>query len=148
MDNNFNELSDDQKEQSLYSGNYQQPVYNQKEQSLYSSDYQQPTENQVQQSTYTGGYKQSSVYQQPPSYQSADLEEPISMGHWFLCLLVCMIPCVNVIVMLVWAFSSSEKKSKSNFFKAALIWLAIQTLLSIVLSTLFIGAIASQIMAF
>ena len=36
-----------------------------------------------------------------------------------------MIPCVNIIMMFVWAFSSTEKKSKSNFFKAYLIFFGI-----------------------
>ncbi|MCH5259777.1 MAG: hypothetical protein J1F18_08490 [Lachnospiraceae bacterium] len=47
------------------------------------------------------------------------------MGEWLLSLIVLLIPCVNIIMMFVWAFSSTEKKSKSNFFKAYLIYFAI-----------------------
>ncbi len=49
------------------------------------------------------------------------LEEPVSMGEWLISLLLLMIPCANIILMFVWAFSKTEKKSKSNFFKAELI---------------------------
>lgn len=51
----------------------------------------------------------------------AGLEEPVSVGEWIIVMLLMMIPCVNIILMFVWAFGSSEKKSKSNYFKASLI---------------------------
>ena len=53
------------------------------------------------------------------------LEEPMSMGEWIVTLLIMMVPCVNIIMMFVWAFSKTEKKSKSNFFKAELIFMGI-----------------------
>ena len=84
-----------------------------------------------EQNTYGG-----SQYQQTqPSIQSQlqyqyqpaqdNLEEPMSMGEWMISLLVMMIPCVNIVMMFVWAFSSTEKKSKSNYFKASLIFTGI-----------------------
>ena len=48
-------------------------------------------------------------------------------------MLVMLIPCVNIVMMFVWAFSSTEKKSKSNFFKAYLIFFAIMMVFSIVM---------------
>lgn len=60
----------------------------------------------------------------PEFYQNRNydgLEEPVSIGEWIITLLVMMIPCVNFIMMLIWAFSSSTKKSKSNLCKAYLI---------------------------
>ncbi|MFI3176384.1 MAG: hypothetical protein R3Y67_02695 [Eubacteriales bacterium] len=62
--------------------------------------------------------------------QSAEvpqLEEPVSMGEWMISLLIISIPCVGLIMMFVWAFNKSEKKSKSNYFKAALLYAAIMT---------------------
>ena len=58
-----------------------------------------------------------------PSYipPSSDLEEPMSLGEWIGTILLCMIPCVNIVLLFVWAFSSGEKKSKSNYAKAVLI---------------------------
>lgn len=104
---------------------YQQPVYQQ-------STYQQ--------STYQQPYQ---PYQQPyqQSYQAdSGLEEPVSFGEWMLTLLILCIPCVNIVMMFVWAFSSTAKKSKSNYFKAVLIWAVIWTVISIVMIAAIIGA--------
>lgn len=57
-----------------------------------------------------------------PVQNFSGLEEPVSMGEWILSLLLTMIPCVGLIMMFVWAFGKGEKKSKSNFFKAELIF--------------------------
>ena len=45
----------------------------------------------------------------------------MSVKDWLIVDLLLMIPCVNIILIFVWAFSSTEKKSKSNYFKASLI---------------------------
>lgn len=70
------------------------------------------------------GYQPYSGMQPYPNGQM-ELEEPVKVGEWVLSLLLMMIPCVNIIMMFVWAFSSTEKKSKSNFFKAYLIFFGI-----------------------
>lgn len=82
--------------------------------------YQQ---NQYQQPAYQQQYQ----YQQPAyqQYQQEELERPMSVGDWMITTLILCIPCVNFIMMFVWAFSKSTQKSKSNFFKAYLIWMAI-----------------------
>ena len=103
-----------------------------------------------------GGAGQNSVYQQPTvqeqlqyQYQQPDehLEQPVTMGEWVISLLIMMIPCVNIIMAFVWAFSTKEKKSKSNYFKAYLIFLAIEVVLAIVLIivySIFIGTMLSS----
>ncbi|MGE0931566.1 hypothetical protein [Peijinzhouia sedimentorum] len=58
---------------------------------------------------------------------------PLSVGDWFVTLLITFIPIVNVIMYFVWAFSDSTNHSKRNFAKAALLWVAI----GIVLYTIF-----------
>ena len=75
-------------------------------------------------------YQNSNTYQpynntQPYQNGQLELEEPVKISEWVLSLVLLMIPCVNIIMMFVWAFSSTEKKSKSNFFKAYLIFFAI-----------------------
>lgn len=70
-------------------------------------------------------------YQYQPSQDN--LEEPMTMGEWMITLLIMMIPCANIVMMFVWAFSSTEKKSKSNFFKAYLIFFAIMMVFLIVM---------------
>lgn len=81
-------------------------------------------------------------YQQP----NTELEEPMSMGEWMVTLLIMMIPCANIIMMFVWAFSSKEKKSKSNYFKASLIFTAIQFVLIIILMIAY-GALLANMMS-
>lgn len=104
-----------------------------------------------EQNTYAGGQ-----YQQPqPSIQAQlqyqyqqpqdDLEEPMSMGEWMISLLVMLIPCANIVMMFVWAFSSKEKKSKSNFFKAYLIFFAIGIVFAIIMM-IVMGAAAASVL--
>lgn len=98
-----------------------------------------------------GGYQQQ--YQQPTvqeqlqyQYQRPDdeLEEPMTLGEWMITLLIMLIPCANIVMAFVWAFSSKEKKSKSNFFKAYLIFMAIIIVLYIILMVVFGTALVSM----
>lgn len=74
-------------------------------------------------------YYEKSFSEQSPVYNqqfgnapvNTNLEEPVSMKEWLITFLILMVPCVNIVMMFVWAFSSTEKKSKSNFFKVQLI---------------------------
>lgn len=71
------------------------------------------------------------------------LEEPVSIGEWVILYLIMMVPCVNIIMLFVWGFSKSEKKSKSNFCKVQLIVMAVVVVLYVVCIALFGAAIAS-----
>ncbi len=62
-------------------------------------------------------------------YQQA----PVTFGNWMLTLFLAFIPIVNIIMLLVWAFSSSTPASKSNWAKAMLVWMVIAIGLSIVM---------------
>ena len=106
----------------------------------------QATENAYQQSA-SDPYQKSVQEQLQYQYREpeTDLEEPISMGEWLVTMLLMLIPCVNIVLMFVWAFSSKEKKSKSNYFKAALIFAAIVRVLYIILIAIFGVAITSMI---
>ena len=98
---------------------------------------------------------QNTQYQQPqPSIQAQlhyeyqtqeNLEEPITMGEWLITMLIMLIPCVNIVMMFVWAFSSTEKKSKSNYFKANLIFTGILFVFAIVMGIVVSVAAASAI---
>lgn len=79
-------------------------------------------------------------YQQP--YQNDNLDEPVSFGDWMLSLLLMMIPCVNIVMMFVYAFGNG-KKSKSNFFKASLVWALISVVLSVVFGASIVAMLAS-----
>jgi len=68
------------------------------------------------------------------SYASqVQFEEPMSVVDWLIIMLISIVPCVNIVMWFVWAFSSTEKKSKSNYFKAFLIWNLILMVLSFVI---------------
>lgn len=82
-------------------------------------------------------------YQQ--EYQNENLEEPVTFGDWMLSLLLMMIPCVNIVMMFVYAFGNG-KKSKSNFFKAYLVWMLISIVLSVIIIAIF-GASMAAMMA-
>jgi heme/copper-type cytochrome/quinol oxidase subunit 2 len=127
-----------------------QPIYGQ--QSYGQQQYQQQSYGQQSYGQQTYGqqpygqqaYGQQPNYQQPsrqqpyqqPYVQGDDLEEPVSIGEWMLSMLLMFIPCVNIIMMFVWAFGSRAKKSKSNYFKAALIWTVIIIAISVVYAIL------------
>jgi len=53
----------------------------------------------------------------------------ITLGEWMWTILICAIPLVNLIMLLVWAFSGNVNPSKSNFAKASLIWMVIGVVL-------------------
>lgn len=80
---------------------------------------------------YGGGYGNNSYQLYQPS--QLDLEEPVKMSEWLISLLLMMVPCVNIVMMFVWAFSKTEKKSKSNFFKAELIMVGVVFALYLIL---------------
>lgn len=82
-----------------------------------------------------GGYRNPNpnIYQTSP-YQGAPqmpegfvdgAEEPVKISEWILTLVLLSIPCVNLIMLFVWGFGSTEKKSKANFCKASLIYAGI-----------------------
>lgn len=62
--------------------------------------------------------------------------EPVSVKEWIIANIVMMIPVVNVIMMLVWAFSSNTNPSKANYFKAILLLFVIGIALTFILSLL------------
>jgi hypothetical protein len=71
---------------------------------------------------------------QPQAYVQSNLEEPVTIKEWIITWLLLCIPIANIILPFVWAFDSSTKKSKSNFFKAYLIWMLIGIAVGIIFS--------------
>ena len=65
-------------------------------------------------------------------YQQA----PVTFGNWMLTLFLTFIPVVNIIMLLVWAFSSSTPASKANWAKAALLWMVIFIVISMLFGVL------------
>lgn len=117
-----------------YNG-YQNNVYNTA--NAYNGYNNEYAGNGYQNYNNYNGYQ---PYQQLNQYNASqlELEEPVKLGEWILALVLMCIPCVNIIMAFVLAFSKTEKKSKSNFYKAYLIVYAV----SLVLVVLFWFAIA------
>lgn len=71
------------------------------------------------------------------SYSVSDPNKSVmSMGEWLLTLIVMAIPCVNIVMMLVWGFGSGNENRK-NYCRANLIIAAIQTVLVIICYAIF-----------
>lgn len=58
-------------------------------------------------------------------------QQPVSVGNWMLTILIMAIPLVNLIMLLVWAFSSGTPLSKSNWAKATLLWMVIMIVIGV-----------------
>jgi hypothetical protein len=69
-------------------------------------------------------------------------QNPVSVGEWLITYLLLSIPLVNIVMLFVWAFGSSTHPSKANWAKASLIWVAIATVLYIVV----LGSIFAALM--
>lgn len=68
----------------------------------------------------------------------------VSVKEWLLTNLILMIPLVNIVMMLVWAFGSNTNPNKANYFKAALILFAILMAIYLVLAVVIFGSIAAN----
>ncbi|WP_373740133.1 hypothetical protein [Neisseria sp.] len=58
--------------------------------------------------------------------------EVVSLKEWLISSLIMIVPIVNLIMILVWAFSSNTNPNKANFFKAQLILMVIGIVLSVI----------------
>ncbi|MDO1509470.1 MULTISPECIES: hypothetical protein [unclassified Neisseria] len=80
----------------------------------------------------------------PPMYQNT-AAPAVGLGEWIVTLIVLMIPLVNIIMLLVWAFSSGTNPSKANFCKAQLLLMLVSIVIAMVLFFgMGLGAAAMQ----
>lgn len=78
---------------------------------------------------------------QPLLSQKAAVEDGVvSVGEWFVTMLLAGIPLVGIVMMFVWAFGNSNP-SKKNWARASLIWTAVAALLLVLLAVFFGAAI-------
>ena len=111
--------------------------YQKNDQSGYQNEHQDNYQNGWGQQGYyqnnQQGYYQKGYYQdQRRNHSYQEMEEPMTVGEWILTSIITAIPCVNIIMLFVWAFGSGAKKSKSNWAKAVLIFMLIGVILSII----------------
>ncbi|MDD4819317.1 MAG: hypothetical protein PHD21_00545 [Flavobacteriales bacterium] len=74
---------------------------------------------------------------QTPLYQEPQNTKVMSVSDWLVTLLLMIIPLVNIVLLFVWAFSSTENKNRSNWAKAELILLAVVLVLYILFFIVF-----------
>lgn len=109
-------------------------MYGQPQNNNYANGYGQPFAN----------YNQSPF--QGPGFTPTEMEEPVGVGEWTgLLAIATFVPCIGFILLLVWAFGGSDKKSKSNFCKAYLIIMLIKLALYALLFIVWGSSVASVI---
>ena len=59
----------------------------------------------------------------------------ISVGSWMFILLVTALPCIGVIMVLVWAVTG-ENETRKNYFRAILAWFGVLIGLVVILAVL------------
>ena len=67
----------------------------------------------------------------------------VSTGEWVASKFLLLIPIVNIIFLLVWAFNKSENKNKSNWAKATLIVYVLRVFIYILIILMFFSFFAS-----
>lgn len=105
------------------------PPYGQSFSQSQQSQQPQPPMQPPQQPNYGyGAYTppQYVPYTPVQTKPETETEPPMRVRDWLLVMLIMTIPCVNIIMMFVWAFSDTPgKKSRANYFKAQLLWVLI-----------------------
>lgn len=81
-------------------------------------------------------YKRDSSYE--TDFQNKSV---VSIANWIVTMILVAIPIINIIMLVVWAFSSSTPKSKANWAKATLLLMVI----GIIFAMLFWGSIAAVV---
>ncbi len=57
----------------------------------------------------------------------------ISVGSWMWMMFVTAIPCLGLLMVLIWAFTG-ENESRKNYFRAMLVWFGILVALFLALA--------------
>ena len=96
--------------------------------------YQNNNQSQQYQS-YNQNVQQNPGYS--TNYIAPKNTSTVSIGDWIVTIIISSLPLINIILLLVWAFSSDTPVSKANWAKATLILTAI----AIVLVICFYGII-------
>ena len=66
----------------------------------------------------------------PFDYQNKPV---LTVGDWFITLLITAIPLIGFIMLFVWALGSGTNPNKANWAKAALIWMVIAIVIYIII---------------
>jgi DNA mismatch repair ATPase MutL len=144
MDNENKNTSDTQTNQS---SNYNQQQQNHSQQpnpQQYNNQqaYNQPNNRQYQSSYQNQQYNQNYNSSQN-NYGNSQLEAPMSLGDWIITMIIVAIPCVNIIMLFIWAFGHNTNTNKKNYSRATLIFMLISAVLGLIFSSIIISSINS-----
>jgi len=77
--------------------------------------------------------------------QVGSSNEAMSVGQWILTILVGIIPCVGLIMYIVWAVSSNGNSNRKNYCIASLIVSTILVVITIVMYVAFFAVIIAAL---
>jgi heme/copper-type cytochrome/quinol oxidase subunit 2 len=64
---------------------------------------------------------QNEAYREHQEY----LRKPLTVGEWFITILIIAIPIVGIVMLFVWAFSANTNVNRANYAKATLLWMVV-----------------------
>ncbi len=78
---------------------------------------------------------QNDTWEKAKEQDAAEIQDdtPLSFGTYMLLFLLMIIPVVNIVLLCMWAFGKRVNTNKRNFSRAALVYMAIGIVLSIVI---------------
>lgn len=87
-----------------------------------------------------GGYQQEHSQTVPPympqNNQYGNDTSVLGIGQWVMTLIMGMIPCVGIILYIVWGFSSAGNENRKNFCRAQLLIIAVLFVLYILVAVM------------
>lgn len=93
-----------------------------------------------QQAQNRGNYQQEHSQTVPPympqNNQYGNDTSVLGIGQWVVTLIMGMIPCVGIILYIVWGFSSAGNENRKNFCKAQLLIIAVLFVLYILVAVI------------
>lgn len=90
-------------------------------------------------------YNTSYNYTPTGNYGQPD-HEVMTVGQWFLVIIAGIIPCVGLVLYLVWAFGNGGTQNRKNYCRAWLIYYVIQMVIAIIVGIVFSVSIMPTIM--
>lgn len=116
---------------------------NNTENGVFSQNGETPKPQNTEANVYGDATYAQPVYTQTPEPVK---DETVSILDWVGTILLSCIPCVGMIIYIIWAFSKDTKKSKANFCKAQLIIALAGVVLYIII--FIIAMVAGIVMAY
>ena len=78
------------------------------------------------------------------SFAEPSISAPVmTLGQWFITLLLMIIPIVNIVLLIVWAASKNGNPNRSNWAKAQLIMVAVYVLIWVLFAVSILGILGS-----